>query len=267
MVLTPDAERTIAEVAARLRPEHRLLFVTGAGISADSGLPTYRGVGGLYAGGLPATHGISIEELLSGAMFEVRPDLTWTYLNEVIKACRGATFNRGHRVIAELEGHFAGVWTLTQNVDGFHRAAGARNVIEIHGDIRTLRCTGRACDWSGTLREESEFAELPPRCMRCGSVIRPDVVLFGEMLPVSQVETLRREQERGFDWVISVGTSSLFPYILEPLWRAKERGSPTVEINPGRTDVSDIVDYRVVAGAAETLDALWSAYRNRNHIN
>ena len=103
-------------------------------MSADSGLPTYRGVGGLYNRG-ETEEGFAIEEMLSGPMFRQKPEWTWKYLREVEQACRGATFNRGHAVLAEMERHFERVWTLTQNVDGFHHRAGSRNVIAIHGDL------------------------------------------------------------------------------------------------------------------------------------
>ncbi len=259
MALSPADERAIDEVVSRLRPEHRLLFVTGAGLSADSGLPTYRGIGGLYQGEA-AEHGLRIEEILSGPMFRVRPELTWKHLLDVAKACKGTTYNRGHEVIADMERHFAGVWTLTQNVDGFHRAAGSKNVIEIHGDLHVILCTSRYCNY----REEFESftpTELPPRCPSCSAVLRPDVVLFEEMLPIEKLTQLTVEMKAGFDMVFSVGTSSLFPYIAAPVFEAKDRGFPTVEINPGQSDVTDEVDIKIAAGAAETLDAIWTRYQ------
>ena len=112
---------------------------------------------------------IAIEELLSGEMFRERPAWTWKYLRQVEQACRGAKFNRGHAVIAEMEQHFPRVWTLTQNVDGFHRAAGARNVIAIHGDRRQLRCTG--CPRRDTVDDYAHLADLP-RCGGCSAVLR-----------------------------------------------------------------------------------------------
>ena len=140
MISPPDLE-TIDRIVDHLGRCRNILFVTGAGMSADSGLPTYRGVGGLYNRG-ETEEGFAIEEMLSGATFRRKPEWTWKYLREVERACRGATFNRGHAVLAEMERHFERVWTLTQNVDGFHYAAGSRNVIPIHGDLRHVRCTG-----------------------------------------------------------------------------------------------------------------------------
>ncbi len=262
MPFSPKDETAVNRVVDLLRPDQRILFITGAGLSADSGLPTYRGIGGLYEDGLPVHDNWPIEEILSGAMMEVRPDLTWKYLAEIARASQGATFNRGHQVIAEMEPRFAAVWTLTQNVDGFHRLAGSRNVIDIHGDLHFLICTRSRCDWHAQL-ESFEPQTLPPRCPLCNAVVRPDVVLFGEALPYDKMSTLRRELVRGFDVVFSVGTSSLFPYILEPVLSAHEAGIPTIEINPGRTDLSDVVDIKITARAAESLDAIWTRYQNR----
>ena len=125
MALSEADDRSIDQVVALLRPDCRLLFITGAGISADSGLPTYRGVSGLYGEGRPTRHGMSIEEALSRPMLILRPEITWEYLVELERMCRGLTFNRGHQVIAAMEDHFAAVWTLTQNIDGLHRHAGS----------------------------------------------------------------------------------------------------------------------------------------------
>ena len=242
-------------VADRLGAADSVLFITGAGMSADSGIPTYRGVGGLYD--VQNTEdGLPIEELLSGAMLERRPELTWKYLLQIADACKGATFNRGHEVIAQLEQRVARVWVLTQNVDGFHRAAGSKNVIDIHGDLHDLICP--ACGWTD-YRETLDDLNLPPRCPACEAIIRPDVVLFGEMLPVEKVDQLRTQVAEGFDVVISVGTSAVFPYITAPIYDARRRGALTVEINPGRSEISGVVEIQLASRAAETLDALWES--------
>ena len=156
-----------------------------------------------------------------------------------------------------MEGHFAAVWILTQNVDGLHRRAGSRQVIDIHGDLHVLACT--RCDYREDV-EDFAHLDVPPTCPRCGAVVRPDVVLFGEELPVEKLALLRREMGRGFDLVFSIGTSSIFPYIAEPVLWARRAGVPTVEINPGRSAVSDVVDLKVAAGAALALGTLWDRY-------
>jgi NAD-dependent deacetylase len=242
-------------------PGRSVLFLTGAGLSADSGLPTYRGVGGLYDD-RPDPGGISIERALSGPMFAARPGLTWGKLLQIERACRGASPNRGHEVIAAIEAHpdFPRVVVITQNVDGLHGAAGSRHVIDLHGDLHELICT--SCGWR---RSVATFEGLPalPRCPDCGAVIRPDVVLFGEFLAPEKVRAMREELDRGFDLVFSVGTSGQFPYVQDPVLRAIAGGVPTVEINPGVTPLSEVVCHRIPSRAAEALDALWTRYLAR----
>jgi NAD-dependent deacetylase len=254
--LTPPDRETIDRIVAQLRRSRSLLFVTGAGMSADSGLPTYRGVGGLYNNG-ETEEGLAIEEMLSGEMFRARPEWTWKYLRQVESACRGATFNRGHAVLAEMERHFPRVWTLTQNVDGFHRAAGSRNLIEIHGTLHDIICT--SCPHRFTVADYTGFGDRPA-CPQCSSVLRPDVVLFGEMLHESRIRELKDQLREGFDMVFSIGTTSVFPYISFPVELAVQRGKPSVEINPDTTRVSRLVTCRLALGAAEALDALWTRY-------
>src|SRR5690348_1666042 len=112
--------QAIDAVVKLLEQCRSLLFITGAGVSADSGLPTNRGIGGLYSGN-DTVDGLLIEEVLSGEMMRRRPDLTWKYLGQIEQRCRGARCNRAHEVMAEMEREFQRVWILTQNVDGFHR--------------------------------------------------------------------------------------------------------------------------------------------------
>jgi NAD-dependent deacetylase len=258
MISPPDLQ-TIDRVVDHLAGARSILFVTGAGMSADSGLPTYRGVGGLYDRG-ETEEGFAIEEMLSGEMFRERPEWTWKYLRQIEQACRGAKFNRGHAVIAEMERHFPRVWTLTQNVDGFHRDAGSGNVIAIHGELHRIRCT--ECPRRETVNDYLHLADLP-RCGSCSAVLRPDVVLFGEMLPEAGLRELRYQLREGFDVVFSVGTTSGFPYISLPVEEARQRDKPTVEINPATTRVSGIVRYRLALGAAVALDAIWARYREK----
>ena len=247
-------DELITQVAYHLRRAERILFITGAGLSADSGLPTYRGIGGLYNEKLTAED-VPIEEALSGHMLLQRPELTWKYIAEVERACRGADFNAGHQIMAEIEAQKPGTWVLTPNVDGFHRRAGSRNLIEIHGRITDLYCT--ACPYAQNIDDFSNL-HIPPACPQCGKLLRPDVVLFGEMLPQAPVEKLYNELNRGFDLVFSVGTTSVFPYIAEPVRLARNWGAPTVEINPGETEISHLVDYQIRAGAADVLTRLWT---------
>jgi len=247
-------ETTLHEIAAHLRQAERILFITGAGMSADSGLPTYRGIGGLYNGHLTEDE-VPIEVALSGDMMQAHPAMTWKYLMQIEQACRGAQFNVGHQIIAQIEQQTAGTWVLTQNIDGFHRAAGSRNVIEIHGRLMDLHCVN--CDYADSVTDYSGIDEVPPICPKCGSLVRPQVVLFGEMLPHHALHALQRELIQGFDLVFSIGTTSVFPYIAQPVMLARAQGIPTVEINPGHTEISHLVEYKMADGAATVLTKLW----------
>ena len=221
-------------------------------MSADSGLPTYRGVGGLYDD-QDTDDGVPIEAALSGPMFRARPALTWRYIHQIEAACRGAEPNAAHRVIAALESHLARCWVLTQNVDGLHARAGSRHLVEIHGTVHKLRCT--ACAWRDTVADYAHLGPLP-RCPDCDAVLRPEVVLFEEALPAAAVRTCERELARRFDVVVSIGTTAVFPYIAQPMWMARRQGALTVEINPGRSRVSAAARVRLEAGAAAALSAL-----------
>ncbi|MEN6457869.1 MAG: NAD-dependent protein deacylase [Thermoguttaceae bacterium] len=249
----------IQQVVDILTQSHSLLFITGAGISADSGLPTYRGIGGLYEAEHPE-EGFPIEELLSGEMLQFRPELTWKYLGQIEQATRGARFNRAHEVIAQMESRFERVWTLTQNIDGLHRQAGSKNVLEIHGDLHELICT--RCRWRQTVADYSGLS-LPPRCPRCQATVRPKVVLFGEMLPTETLECFSEQLRIGFDAIFSIGTTSVFPYIAAPIEAARRCGWATIEINPARTTVSHLVDIKLSMRAAEAMDAIWTQYQTR----
>ena len=246
---------SIAQIAKLLKNCKSILFITGAGISADSGLPTYRGIGGLYNDKL-TEDGISVETALAGETLQKHPEVTWKYLAQIEENCRNAKFNCGHEVIAEMEKRFERVWVLTQNIDGFHHAAGSRNVIDIHGNMHRLACM--SCKWQGTVKDYSEI-DIPPRCPDCAAIVRPEVVLFGEMLPEDKLAVLDRELRRGFDIYFSIGTSSVFPYIQQPMAAAKHLGRTTVEINPDDTEISDLVDIKLRMCAAEALDAIWKA--------
>jgi NAD-dependent deacetylase len=264
MDISDTDNQAIDRVVNLLEQSRSLLFITGAGISADSGLPTYRGTGGLYdmstydmgtmEGRLP------IEVLMSGWMMRSYPTLTWKYLAQIEGACRGARFNPAHEVIAALEAQFDRVWTLTQNIDGLHRQAGSRNVIDIHGDLHDLYCTG--CGFRESVRDYSGLS-IPPRCPDCAGPLRPDVVLFGELLPAHKLTQLDEEMGKGFDLVFTIGTTSAFAYVAEPVERARLMGVPTVEINPGTSEVSHLVSVKLAMGASRALTLIRNRYRCR----
>ena len=199
-------------------------------------------------------HGMPIEQALSGPMFRQRPQITWHHIAQIEQAVRGAEPSAAHLLLARLEARYE-VVVLTQNVDSLHRRAGSTQVIDIHGDCRELLCTRCA---ARETRVDYLGLAIPPYCAKCGGLIRPDVVLFEEMLPSDKLERLRRELTRGFDAYFSVGTSSLFPYISQPMLDAAARSRLTVEFNPERTPISDAVDYRLNCAAGQALRAIFS---------
>ncbi len=249
-------ERDIQRVAAAIECADRILLITGAGLSADSGLPTYRGLGGLYNG--MTAEGLPIEAALSGPMLQRDPALCWKYLAELGRACLEAAPNAGHLALARMQRRKPGCWLLTQNIDGFHRRAGApvERLIEIHGQLAPLYCqsSGTSDDaLAARLRQP-----LPPRCNDCGGILRPPVVLFEEMLPEAAIETLYAELRKGFELVLVVGTTASFPYISEPVLRTRQAGGFCAEINPEQTHLSRTVDVHLAGRALDVLGKLLS---------
>jgi NAD-dependent deacetylase len=244
----------IDKIAETIIKSQRILFITGAGISADSGLPTYRGVSGLYES-KNTEDGIQIEHALSGGMMKTNPEISWKYISQIEAACRNKQPNQGHHMIYQLETLGKNIWVLTQNIDGFHQSAGSTNVIDIHGHIYDLKCT--QCRYKTKVKSYQELATIPPLCPACNRLVRPQVVLFDEMLPLDKLEKLSDELNNGFDMVFSIGTTSVFPYIAQPVLDAANKRIPTIEINPSETTVSHYVTYRIQDTAAKTLDAIW----------
>lgn len=253
--LNPQQNEDVDRIVSILNESQKIFVVTGAGISADSGLPVYRGIGGLY-NDEDTEDGMPIEQALSGPVFRRTPEITWKYMGQIEAGARNATFNRGHEVLAEMEAHFEHLWILTQNIDGFHTFAGSKNVIEIHGNMHRLRCT--VCDISLPVDDYSSIS-IPPYC-ECGQMQRPDVVLFEEMLPEKALTQLAAQHNVAYDLVLSIGTSANFPYISEPVMIAYQSGVSTVEINPGVSNISSFVDVHLKMGAANALDEIWRRY-------
>jgi NAD-dependent deacetylase len=278
--MTNEIEPKLVAVATELRQAKRVLFITGAGISADSGLPTYRGVGGLY-NTETTEEGYPIEQCLSASMFRVRPDITWKYMFRIGEAVIQRQPNPAHIIIARWEKIFAGrdgkAVVFTQNIDGYHRLAGSENVLEIHGNLGELFCT--KCSWETyvdlSTDNRSSLAERlkeygqdsVPRCPKCRTVIRPRIVMFEEMLPRPVLTQFSEEFDNGngVDMVFSIGTSAMFPYITDPVYTAIHCGKTTVEINPTVGELSHKVTYHLPMGAADALtrlDALMVNLRN-----
>jgi NAD-dependent deacetylase len=222
----------------------RLVALTGAGISAESGVPTFRGPGGLWRSFRP-------EDLATPAAFARDPVLVWEWYDWRRSRIAAAEPNAGHRALVELERRAAAFTLVTQNVDGLHRRAGSARVLELHGNIWTLRCTGCARE-----REERRvpLTPLPPRCA-CGALERPGVVWFGEPLPEAALAAAFGAATAA-DVVLVIGTSSLVHPAAGVAEAALAAGSTVIEVNPEATPLTPRASLALRGKAAEILPAL-----------
>ena len=221
-----------------------MVALTGSGISAESGVPTFRDAQtGLWAEYDP-------RELATPEAFERDPELVWNWYARRRGLVKGAEPNPGHRALADLERWVPHFTLLTQNVDGLHQEGGSRNLVELHGNIRRSRCS-----LEGLAVEPAEREAIPPPCPNCGSPLRPDVVWFGEPLPAEELEAASLAA-RSCDLFLSVGTSGLvYPAAALP-FEALESGALVVEVNPGGTPLSARADFSLRGNAAEVLPRL-----------
>lgn len=232
----------------------RVFVLTGSGISAESGLPTFRGVGGLWR-----TH--RVEELASPEGFARDPVLVWTWYNERKAAHARAVPNAGHLALAQLETLVPDLTLATQNVDSLHLRAGSRNAIELHGNLREARCTHCGVRLplpdGGLALYEIEH--------QCGGRFRPDIVWFGEPLPPHAWQKARQAAARA-DVILVVGTSAVV-YPAAALATHYNAGAFVAEINPEETAISDRVGCVVRASAAEALPRIVSLVANARRAN
>jgi NAD-dependent deacetylase len=229
-------------VMDRLRRSQRWIVLTGAGISAESGVPTFRGPGGLWEGARP-------EELASVAAFQNDPAKVWRWYRWRRGILESVSPNAGHRALAQIEKGLQSFCLATQNVDGLHERAGSRHVLELHGNILRSRCL-EDCG-----AEVNEDLKAPvPRCS-CGAALRPDVVWFGEMVPPDLLERAFTEAARA-EVCLIVGTSGIvYPAAALPE-AARRAGALIIEVNPEETPLTPLCDAVVRGPAAELLPAL-----------
>jgi NAD-dependent deacetylase len=223
----------------------RWAALTGAGVSQESGLRTFRDVQtGLWAQYRP-------EDLASPEAFRRDPKLIWDWYawrREAVKAVRP---NPGHYALAEIESRIPSFTLITQNVDGLHRMAGSQNVLELHGNIQRVRCA-ECYTFTETWGDDTEAV---PRCSVCGGLLRPDVVWFGEALPRDQLEAAV-EAARSCDVFFSIGTSGVVQPAASLAHAARNRGAVLVEINAEPTPLTSKVDYFFQGKSGEILPAL-----------
>lgn len=262
----PDAGRRRA--AAALADARRVLVLTGAGISADSGVPTFRGEDGLWRDHRP-------EELATPEAFARDPRLVWEWYGWRRRTVAGCEPNPAHLALARRAARDEGFWIATQNVDALHEEAARRvseggdgpedggeeegaapdRLLELHGSLFRIRCTG--CGRRAPHREQVDASELAtlPRCGACGALLRPDVVWFGESLEPDVLEAAGRAA-RTCEVCLVVGTSAVVQPAASLAVSAARSGALLVEVNPEETPLSARADVRLAARAADALPGL-----------
>lgn len=226
----------------KLKEAKSILFFSGAGISAESGISTFRDENGLWKKFRP-------EELANFDAFYANPDLVWEWYQYRRKIVTDAGPNPGHIAIAEFEKYFDKVTVVTQNIDNLHRRAGSNHIYELHGNIERNYCIECRTFYD---TPEVKSSEKTPRCEKCGGLIRPDVVWFGENLPQGVFAAAEKEAE-ACDICFVVGTSALvYPAAYIPI-TAKNGKAFVVEINIKTTEISGAVDYAIQGKSGEIL--------------
>ena len=237
----------MSELAARIRAAGRVTVMTGAGVSAASGVPTFRGPGGLWRSFQPS-------DLATPGSFARDPELVWEWYSwrrDMVAACRP---NAAHDVLARWS-HRDGVRLITQNVDDLHARAGARDVVRLHGSLWELKCFSGCVKGSRPWRDERvPLPRLPPACPHCGGHARPAVVWFGEPLGRSDLE--RAVEATQCDVFLSVGTSAVVQPAAGLIHQAAAYGAFTAEINIETTDASSDMDVTLRGPAEQILPAL-----------
>lgn len=239
------------KLLSALRNSKSVCVLTGAGVSAESGVPTFRGEDGLWKKFKP-------EELANFDAFINNPELVWEWYSYRKQVMKNVQPNPGHHALVELERRKRDFTLVTQNVDNLHRRAGSKNVLELHGNIERSYCID-----CRTFAEDVVLApdRKAPRCRKCGGLVRPDVVWFGELLPVDIFQKASAAADR-CDLFLSVGTSAVvYPAASLPAV-ARARGAYVVEINAEYTDITHRVHETILGKAGEILPALVEVLRN-----
>lgn len=220
----------------------RCVVLTGAGISAESGVPTFRGEDGLWNKCKP-------EELATMEAFMANPKLVWEWYNWRRNLMAEVKPNPGHYAIAEMETLFERFDLITQNVDDLHRKAGSKNPLELHGNIQRNKCV--RCNEPVEIEQEIDPANIPG-CALCGGSVRPDVVWFGEMLESQIIDRAFQQSERA-ELFLLVGTSAVVHPAASLPVAAKQNGAILVEINPEPTPLSELADFCISLPSGEFL--------------
>jgi NAD-dependent deacetylase len=237
-------ERQIKELRNALIKAERVAALTGAGISAESGVPTFRGADGLW-------RNYNVMDLATPTAFARNPELVWEFYNWRRNLINGLTFNPGHKALADLEARVPRFTLITQNVDGLHLKAGSRNLLEIHGNLWKVRCT--KC-YKVRLDMSPNMGAMP-KCRECGGLLRPHVVWFGESLDPSLLDRAI-QASRSSQVMLVIGTSAVVQPAASLALEAKEAGAVVAEINLEETPNSGMMDYVLLGKSGEILPKL-----------
>ena len=256
-----DIEKDLGRAAAIIKKSRRLIAFTGAGISVESGVPTFRGEGGLWEKMDPS--------VLEIGRFNADPASCWAAIRELFYAAnplgKRPEPNAAHRILAKWEAEGILSFLVTQNIDGLHSAAGSRKIAEFHGSIRELVCRrcGKRVAATSEAVDDGLLDVLPPRCaaiaengLACGGVLKPDFVFFGEGIPPEAYAASFSAAESADACLIIGSTGVVYPAAQVPIL-AKRAGAAVIEIDPGDTEFSSsIVDVHIRLGASEALARL-----------
>ncbi len=245
-------EDRLQQAAALMRASQFPVVLTGAGVSAESGVPTFRDA----ASGLWSKYDAT--ELATPQAFQRDPDLVWRFYQYRRQITEKAKPNPGHYALAELEQLKPNLQIITQNVDGLHEEAGSTHVIRLHGRLSKTKCS-QNCKGDPTLIDLDEFglntSQTAPRCPYCGAGLRPAVVWFNELLPAAPLEAAWQAVNSA-DLMLVVGTSGLVYPAADMPRDAHDRGVPIIEINPKPTAHTAVADVLIAAPSGEVLPAL-----------
>ena len=248
--------QNLGSIASLLRETSEVVVFSGAGLSADSGIPTFRdGATGLW-------NNVDPDEVASIEGFLRNPQRAWSWLLQLRNLVDERHPNAGHHAIARLDEICSAqqFTVITQNIDGYHARAGNQNVLEVHGTIHRVRCH-RHC---GFVASWNRDALEPYACPACGAPVRPDLVMFGETLDEAVFTAAERSSLKA-DVLFCVGTSfTVQPAARLPLW-AKSAGAVVVEVNPHPTPLSDVADYSIRCGSSQFFSALCATLEAVGH--
>ncbi len=244
--------KKIIQLKQTLHNAKQVVVLTGAGISAESGVPTFRDAQtGLWAKYDPM-------DLATPEAFQRNPRLVWEWYRWRRELVAKAQPNPGHLALVKMQTDIPKFTIITQNIDGLHQRAGSQFVIELHGNLTRNKCV----DNGHIIEKWQPSDEVPPRCPRCKGLLRPDVVWFGEFLPEATLSQAMKAVEQ-CDLLFSIGTSSIVQPAASLPFNALEHGAKLVEINPENTPLTPYVDFILYGKSGEILPRLIDLYSAR----